>query len=208
MSDICPVCYRKAHRSSPDPLNMTTIVLCDNCGSFIVSEQAEGEMNHDEVATWLYYHKKYDKAKGRYSSHYVVTVKDRSDKDQNNVTLNAISNWYPKRFSEKVDKFLVMLYEKSECLGDKLEFPLADSVSACFAKLYIDDSTRTITQKSIEQCRIFIKYLVSEEYLTEDSSIYHVALSPKGLQRVDELQRYNKNNRDVFIAMTFPDEDD
>lgn len=208
MSSICPICGADAKVTLDGPLNTETTIVCPCCGAFTITEVAEENMNRDKVASWLYYHAKYDNSQKRFTSYYYISERDMGKADAHYITLMEIENWYPKTFSDKVDNYLLMLYSRTERLGDKKRFTANEAVSACFGKRIIDSLNQRMKVESINQCGEFVSYLIRKGYLRSDSLYDSVSLSPDGLQRVDELQKNNPNNRDVFIAMSFDPKND
>ena len=207
MGDRCPVCKSSAVVQALGALDMSESVQCPTCGNYIITRQAKDEMNPDVVASWLYYNSDYNEEQKQFSTFFYISSKDTGKMDPNYVTLEEISNWYPRSFNEKVDRFLLLLANKNPCLGGMEFFKPEQMISAIFAHFSYDSSTGILSIGCTKQCQLFFDYLHEQRYITDDSNPQRVTLSPYGWQRIDELQKNNPNNRDIFIAMAFPDED-
>lgn len=208
MSNNCPICGCIANSHNYNLNKGEITVVCPVCGAYCISEEAASKCNRDEVASWLYYHKKYDEVAKRFKTFYKITINEKIESDSSCVTLAQISNWYPKTLSEKVDKFLLLLDSKSSYLGEELVFKEEEITSASFAIRNISVTNEERVFEIVNQSKFLVKFLKECKYIESNSYEYLVSIAPHGYQRIDELQKNNPNNRDVFIAMSFAPKND
>lgn len=211
MSSICPVCGCSATVVPQGPLMLETAITCPVCGVFVITEVAEDEMNRDEVAAWLYYHANYDEKQERYTSAWFISKDNQGKDDERYVTLDEISNWYPKSFNERISAILLGLANKTKFLGNYTKLSREQLISAFFITRFDEDSNPISEGVIRSQLTDMMDYLEKSKLIEYGSNVkdrFPVKLLVDGWQRVDELQKHNSNNRDVFIAMSFNSKND
>lgn len=208
MDQKCPICNSDAVLNKLGPLNLETEIVCPICGHYVVTDDVERQLdeNRNMIASWLYYHKKIDDAKC--ISVFKIHDGKIEKADAQHVSLEQIANWYPHTFLERADRFIMFLANVRERAGDIIRLSGKSAVSACFGKHVICRPGESVPSNIAGQYQIFVNRLVEMGYLTPNSSYSQVVLSAKGWIRADELRKNDPNNRDIFIAMTFPDKDD
>lgn len=211
MSDKCPICGCETNYSSYDGRNDNTTIECPTCGCFTITDVVlnkinYGEFDRDILASWLFYHAKYDEKQSRYVNIYFISEKDMGRADARFVTLDEISNWYPKSFSEKVDKFLLFLNSNCKYLDYEVLFTKEQLISACFAKRDISGKWENFPNQVINQAYYFLDYLCEQGFIRKDKYPTQLHILPRGYQRIDELQKFNTNNKEVFVSMAFNDD--
>lgn len=207
MSNICPVCGSPASVEAQGPLMTETAITCPTCGVFVITEVAEDEMNRDEVAAWLYYHAKYDKKQNRYTSAYYISKDNQGKDDKRYVTLNEISNWYPRSFNERISMILLGFAQQSEFLGNIIELTSKQFESALFIRRFNGENEYQRADILNSQTVDLYEYLENNQFISIGShtECISIKLLTKGWQRVDDLQKYNTNNKEVFVSMAFND---
>ena len=205
MNNICPTCGCEEAQVTAEALKNGCTVVCPICGAYFVSDEAIFEMKCNEVASWLYYHKKYAEDNKGIKSFYDITVNDFKKTNPNNITLGEISNWYPKTFSDKVDSFLLYLHKKTKYMGQMFLIQ-PDEQSVAFFSIVKANSNDLVVRNSHNN--FFITYLREQKLIDNKEDYTEFCLAPNGYKRVDELQKNNPNNRDVFIAMSFDPKND
>lgn len=228
---ICPVCKSKGEFYSQTHINMN-LFDCPICGRFELSEQnGTREFNLNHLASYLVYHSyKYDsKIEYRYN-----TVLDKEDCDRyrkefqngNNVCglpvhidSDIIELWFPKSLSERVDCILKYFDSHIEHLGQRTKFSLNELMSVLFIDRFNiekrSESNTNNQERECEECLSETNYML--EYLQETNLIDYlygdirkesiiINLTPKGYQRIDELQKNTSNGRSALVAMKFGDE--
>ena len=208
MSKNCPVCRGEASSVSFDALKDETTVVCPTCGRFTITTKAKESIDMDMLASYLYYHSIFDESKNSFHSYFYVCYDAPENSDYWVVTYDMVENWYPKSFSEKVDLFLLLLEEKSNYMGYDVLFSDEQIISACFAKRNITGYWEHYETEKEDQCEFFVNYLKEQQYIGKYPDITQLSIAPNGYKRIDELQKNNSDNRDVFIAMSFDPKND
>jgi len=205
----CPLCNHNKCSKDTDNKTNSTHYNCEMCGEYVIQSGYYYDINRDKFISFLYYNHeklnpKYPNKKKIYILGSEELLNSYREKYPNShlLTPEIIENWYPKTFSEKVDLFLLNLYNKSKYMGDNVTIPFEEAENACFTVR----STGESNGNTIEQVNFFIKYLKEQELITYQTSFEKYCLAPKGYQRVDELQKINSSNPNVFVSMAFNDE--
>ena len=214
-NEKCPVCGTDEADVSKQDINIE-FVECPACGRFEINtfpQNYEGKPNdNDKLASYLFYNNGKTNIPINVDRNYffnVIGTKDRFAELSNKLNYcylvndEIVDNWYPKTFSEKVDMFLLMLAEKSNYIGDLILFTDDQLLSACFAIRERKGVLDFIAQLK-QQCEVFLDYLIDNQFVSHERHGY--ILQPEGWKRVDELQKRNPNNKNVFVAMSFAPE--
>ena len=208
--DTCPICNSKLKSRIVDPLGLP-IVYCDHCGPYAMTRQFHDDYilyakaDRSKVASYLYYHNHPRKDTDRLLCicSRVINLKD----DYRCVPIQEIENWYPHAFYEKVDFFLLNLSSRSHFLGDLVLFTNETLRAAFFVDVQPKGPMGTYPDAINKQVAFFESYLMEQKYVSKNLSGF--TLLPKGLARVDELQKHqSENSKNAFIAMSFADEMD
>ena len=198
----CPVCGQCTAQMRYDSAFAWTSVNCKTCGRFNITNNAHSAFNMDKLASYLYYKAEEDKTKNTPRA-YTVCIREDTKPTDNAIIPRMVEDWYPKSFSEKIDYLLLLIDRKSACIGDGVQFDDSQLKSACFVVRNLDKGSYGAGCTEEDQYNYIISYLRGQQYITDSSNWLRMVLAPKGWQRVEELQRNNPNNRDVFIAMSF-----
>lgn len=190
---------------------------CPTCGGFMTHDKLiERKIIAipDKIASYLFYNK--ITSNNHKQSYFYITENNQVYGDTTKaypgvvrVTLTEIAAWYPRTFREKVDKFLLRLSDLTPRDGVRVHITNAELRSMSFV-------CRTLTERTIDfhptevyasQVQFLRNYMIEQKYVefTENIGTGHVGLQilPAGLERVDQLQHLNPNNKNVFIAMAF-----
>ena len=130
---------------------------------------------------------------------------------------DMVEAWYPKSLSEKVDKVLLYFYSHTRHLGQKYRVKSTELIGVLFGDLYEIEYDKlsgknTCTERNhglaFDECKYLLNYMRECKYIEfgnagDDIS---VGILPVGLNRIDDLQKYNNTGKNVFVAMQF-DED-
>ena len=138
-----------------------------------------------------------------------------------------IENWYPKTFAEKIDKILLLLSRKSKFEGHKVSFSHREIKSLFFQQAVVNITQEKTAEEQKEITRIQGENETNEEFILKflrDSGLvicektaeiisngektYRInfTITPKGYERIYELQRTQAGNKKAFIAMSFAPE--
>ncbi len=197
---------------------------CKKCGGFFVPdahrtiydyEGVKNKFNLQHLQSYLFYHKSHLRP--------VICEKEYFDKHITdefvqiyNITPEMVESWYPKNFAEKIDLILSQLHSQTEYIGQSKTYNYIDLKDVFFVYAPTHTQSDVIEKKYSEQMDYYIMYLRDNEYICWSSSGYAgsltwghkstIKLTPKGLARVEELQKNQKNNKNVFVAMKFGEE--
>lgn len=185
---------------------------CKACGRIAVGHSAQ-EMyqgsEQDQLMSYLYYNNK-DKldsnGKGR-----IAFIGDRDtfeeikeEKQYWYVDKNVVGSWYPLKFSDKVDAFLLNAAQQQNYVGEDIEFASEEYNSVCFVNRFsVKNPEKEISAtRQNQQFTYFLQYLVDSGYIKAGGG--RVQIQPEGLTRIDQLQRAQvEHTKNVFIAMSF-----
>lgn len=134
------------------------------------------------------------------------------------VTEDRVNNWFPKTFSERIDTILLQFNKKMNYIGEKLEYSYLDLLDIYLIKHNDIDVNAFIPSEYRDQLYYITDYLDTSKYMVcivpnyingpKWSNRITFQFTPEGLARIDELQKKQSNNKDVFVAMSFKDEND
>ncbi|MBR4290548.1 MAG: hypothetical protein IKT52_07900 [Oscillospiraceae bacterium] len=201
---------------------------CPVCGRFDLGTEAIVKpMDYNKLAPYLLYNR-YDKQLGIEYRYHTTLDKDTCDLYRQqfdagsnthgrpvHMNTDMVDAWYPKSFAEKIDKLLLYLGAKSKHIGEAITLSFEELVSATFTDRYEYDSWSNRTARKEESCKKGSAYIL--HYLEECKYIKcsaganrekHVVIqiTPAGYSRIDSLQKYTVNSRNVLVAMKFGDD--
>ncbi len=189
---------------------------CPCCGNFKIKntgmkDQASREKFYDKLAPYLYYHWNAEKEKNGEEFYYFVGSKVAFEQEYEefpwcgHVTAEIVNNWYPKTFNEKINIFLLGLADRTNFLGEPVDVSPEQFASACFVLRNPGGQYANNPNSIREQCDVFEHYLEDNGYI--ETGDWKCVLLPKGLERVDELQKnQSQTTKNVFVAMSFAPE--
>lgn len=229
----CLVCGTVATRSA-DFRKGLDFYECPVCGRYEVSPYGLAscfDLNH--LASYLVYHRFAFENVVEYRYHTTLS-KEACDKYQEEfeqgkklnghpVHMNGdiVENWYPKTFSERVDKILLYLAAKNKHIGQTISLGYGEILSVLFVDRY--EITRDVgtgaaikgADRDADNCEDEARYmldclkkrgLIEYVFVSTDDEAVDITLTPEGYARVDELQKYSAHGRNVLVAMQFGDE--
>ena len=213
--NICPICGKENISIWLDDITDQYLCYsCSSCGEFFAPDidynllqysknYPKFKYNANHLKSYLLYHETTDRP-------LLIPQKDYQALDKSkytriyNLTSEMVENWYPKNFSEKIDKILLKIYSWQPYEGCKI------SIQHKIAQLLFCESVCSTANRTAErlddaiQVEYILDYLTENKYLKiEDYNAYVVQLTPKALERIYELQKHQVNNNNVFIAMKF-----
>lgn len=230
LGNKCPICGKEdIEINCNDIRDEIFLYKCTNCGKFfapnisydslISSPEAypEFNFNRSHLKNYMFYHK---------SIHTTPFIADPKSFNQYidlgytkiyNITPEIVENWYPKNLNEKIDEILLYYNSQAQYLGDLIECTYKDLLDIYLMDYNVADLTIRMPQKYIAQIRYINNYLGNLGYAAIASNVYvnggsmweqrqKLELTPKGLARIEELQKNQVNNKNVFVAMKFGEE--
>jgi nucleoside 2-deoxyribosyltransferase len=201
----CPVCDTNLIQDYQYENNFHShvICVCYVCGTFAFTE-----MNIDKniFAPYLFYNNIILNNKDKYffigTSEQFAKVR-KEDTRAVLLISQEVETWYPRTFSERIDKILLGLSGLSKYEGNYIMLPEDDIYSAFFAKRYKSDGSKIDIEEQGAQVEFIFKYLLESSLIDKKNTKYEVIILPEGLKRIDELQKNLSGNKDAFIAMSF-----
>lgn len=207
----CPVCGCKETSIDRRASTSSEFVECSCCGRFEISDFVieNNTVDIDKLASYLFYNGNLSqplKGVNEKFFNFIGTKEKYDEKFEKypycyHVTNEIVENWYPKTFSDKVDKFLLCLAEKSHFLGDVANFTDEQLLSACFVNRHPLGPMVDILDTDFTQCHFLLEFLEENDYVTLSGT--ETVLSSKGWARIDELQKSDINNKNIFVSMSF-----
>lgn len=214
----CIFCDTELEYAKVDDYHNYFFYKCPVCGNYEKKEdsQCNGYYNKNKVASYLYY-------KGNFTFDWlnqtrgiVLSSKEYYDKKHSDdvkryrfVSPEEIEAFYPKNFSERINRILLGFASLSEYVGDIFTIEYQCMLSAMFINRY-DKAGLKLSQKKVrEQLNQILDYLINNHYI--DISVIGVKtdiqILPEGWKRIDELQaEETESSKNVFVAMSFADD--
>lgn len=203
---------------------------CPICGRyqfFMESNNISEHLDKNKLGAYLYYNSFKNTKNGGIERRYHTTL-DKEKCDQYGEEYNSgnnthgrpvymdeavVDSWYPKSFSEKVDKILMKLYSLSEYIGADISLDVYSLHSCTFVERFEGKQVRA-EEQLINQAHYMMNCLQEMGYITgkiimhgtlasEGASFGPIKLTPKGYERIDVLQKNGRYGNDAFVAMQF-----
>lgn len=219
----CPICGQKHIEISNnfnDPLDLVYVFKCPNCGIYIADSSlwfAENDVQvldiqRDHLVSYLFYRdgkqnpfigskELFENFKGQIGNAYFLSRE-------------MVEAWYPKSFAERMDKILLYFAEKTEYMGETIKVSYDDLAKIYFIKHRRPENEQEYVPHEVLQQVDYIDQYFRETNLLSFSNYGIVSplkwaqesypmITPKGWARIDELQKNQTNNKNVFVAMKF-----
>lgn len=223
----CPMCHSEAH-FSPNHDRMVVFYSCPVCGRYEYSPL--DKLNYNQLASYLFYHsfKQSNVVEYRYHTGMDKETCDRYRKEFDDgvgyhgrpVHMDAeiINNWYPKTFSDRVDKILLYLGEHIPHVGQEMTFEWNELLSMLFVDRYdvtVDPSNTNYIKPDARdedacehEAQYMLNYLSRAAYIewepgSAGDDAEAISLTPQGYARVETLQKNTSYGRNVLVAMKF-----
>ena len=235
MDDIeqCPVCGKKGvvKQISYDPC--AVFYKCSVCGKYEYSMENStyDELDRNKLAPFLFYegfkdkkgvveHRYYSTKSGEICDTYIQEFKNGNNIAGLPVHMDQdiISLWFPTSFSLKVDMILLKLNNLAEFVGQTLKIDVPSLLSCMFVKRYNQNSQEQLDDKElVKQALYMTSYLfevgyidgsnsISGEISRDESYFGPISITPKGYDRIDQLQKETNGGKDALVAMRFGNE--
>lgn len=214
----CPVCGTEVSISVNYERSLA-FYRCPVCGQYQFGaywqERNHFDMNH--LAAFLA-HNAYP-ANGFEQRYYTTVSKEICDELQEegkghpvHIDSEIIEAWSPRSFAEKIDLILLYLHKHTPHIGQTVRFPQQKLYSFLFIDRYdLVNGQYVLRQEDAieDEAKFVIRCLMEQGYIADGKRSPTDAaftLTPRGYARIDELQRYTGNGRNVLVAMQFGDE--
>lgn len=233
-NEECPICGSKEAKRIPkyDPLSI--LVICPVCGRYEFDFESGGsiatniDLNWNKLSSYLFYNgikpqgdlydKRYLTNKNKITCDEIIRQIQSGSSDKGypiHFDEDDINIWFPNKFSEKIDKILLCFHAASKHIGDSIQLKKEELYSCLFVDRYDYDSAgRKVRQES--ELNSQAEYMM--DFLSENGFIkggfgydgegvsFPIKLTPKAYERIDEIQKFDKDSNDVLVAMQFGDE--
>ena len=231
----CPVCNSLSVLYQLGPLNTLYFYECPVCGRYEVSELGPFDgMNINHLSSYLFYHHFLHNSSPTEYRYHTTLKKELCDQykkefDEGNnqnghpvhMDGDIIENWYPKSFSERIDYILLLISSQIKHVGQQIVYNEQEAMSLLFVDRK-DKDTKAFSptygqmlERDSQDCRdeakYMLDYLQSSSYIEysfgsqEDKALY-IRLTPKGYERIDQLQKNSGYGKNALVAMKFGDD--
>lgn len=225
----CPLCDTLATYQA-DYSSDSIFYSCPTCGRFeFCIHDSDIDFNFNHLASYLLYHRfasTQEKSEYRYHTTMPKDMCDKYNQDFDggkiahgrpvHIDTGIVENWYPKKFSEKVDLILLYIYHGAPHMGQFISWNSAEAYGVLFADRLEDANPFYHSEKkhSRPDRDVGNEAMYMLEYLTENKFVEwrygespqewcKIRLLPNGYKRVDELQKYSTHGRNALVAMQF-----
>ena len=224
-SNTCEVCSSTADKYKTDG---GVFYQCPVCGRYeLLSDSMtdEGKFDLNQLGSYLAYngfrqgineHRYYTNRNKEQCDEWIQNCKQGDNTNGQPVFLSPenVANWYPKTFSEKVDKILLYLNDKIKHVGEEVSLTREETLSALFVDRYDYNEKRynkRDIQAQLKQGKYMLDYLIEKNYIRKNkatgwfdgSTDVTLSIQPEGYARIDELQRNTSDGKNVLVAMQF-----
>lgn len=222
----CPICEYKdiEVQKSYDPMGL--FYVCPVCGryEFTEAELLKPTLDRSKLRSFLFYNGFHSDDNSYDLRFYTTLSKESCDAflaaaDYNprysghpvHIDNQIVLDWYPRTFSEKIDKILLKIDALIGYVGGSVALSLLELESCLFVDRFKRGKPNLeLSEKELNaQVSYYLEYLKDNGYIKFDepftpvSDSYHIKLTSKGYQRIDELQKRTGDGRNVLVAMKF-----
>ena len=211
MEQKCFFCNTSADVSVYDAMYETCFVKCPVCGRYEASMRFVSMVDKDKVACFLYHYEKEKRESDEHFFYFLGTETEynaefhKPKAPMRIVSYDEIRFFFPNRFSDKVDMSLLAIAKKSRFYGDEVDISDDEIISLLFACRFDSkgDALPLIQIKHQYDC--LLEYYRKQEYIDARSfsKLTRLVLLPNGWKQIEKLQITGKQNRDVFVSMSF-----
>lgn len=207
----CFFCETDAEVQVMSAIKETYFVKCPVCGRYEVANSFLNQEIKDYAASYLYHH---GKEKG---DSFIYFLGEESDftKEYHTpnehihfVSIEEIRAYYPKSFSEKVDRSLVAFAKKSEYFGNMIRISDDEIISLLFIRRFDTQGSPLPNDQIRMQYKRILEYFEKQGYISGHASDQstRILLLADGWKQIEKLNASMDLSRDVFVSMSFADE--
>lgn len=226
----CAVCKSEVEIQRM-PEKCSSFFTCPVCGRYELFDLGGLEnMAGNQLAPYLLYHRfiKDGIIEYRYN-----TPLDKEKCDKYNEEFNAgnnthgrpvhmnaemISAWYPKSFAERIDLILLYINNRIPHIGQFVSMGVPEVLSMLFVdrkeriRSAVAQNNGSWNWREETECEDEAEYMldclkksqyIEYRYCVNEEDWIEIRLTPEGYARVDMLQKYTANGRNVLVAMKF-----
>lgn len=217
---ICPICGEKKYCIPYDK----QVVYCTNCngkkGSIYFLRGADitqDLLNKTDI--YIFYHPLKEFVRYFLGDNEAFEIASKEWKYLVQILPEQVEAWYPRTFAQKIDYMLQYFADHMKYDGEFVSYSVEELKNILFIKESKFNSENL--DDIIRQVRYILSYLIKIDYIETNlldnqgicalrymstcNDSQFISLTPKGLARVDELQKDISSNKDIFVAMAFND---
>ena len=213
---VCPICGKDYYN---DKGNLCVCYNCQNTLNIVLSKKEE--LSQDflyKALTYILYHNP-QKMPYFFGSDNEYNEIKQLDRDIIQILPEQVESWYPRTFAQKIDYILQYFADHMKYDGEFVSYSVEELKNILFIKESKFNSENL--DDIIRQVRYILSYLIKIDYIETNlldnqgicalrymstcNDSQFISLTPKGLARVDELQKDISSNKDIFVAMAFND---
>lgn len=213
----CPFCNSPAI-SEPDYDKNTVLWECPTCGRFKLS--LHSGVNDfikpnfkDMVATYLFYNGVHQKTDELLASkrQYIWLDNEPHKSDDNDyfedVTMEQIKAFCNVNFTQKISMILLNIANNSRFFNDCVKYSFSQLLSLMFCKRWDNKNNIYSEEFLLNQVEFIIDYLEKNNFIEYSFHSIHTNIILKmltsGWARVENTEKDDSDNKNVFIAMSF-----
>ncbi len=189
---------------------------CPFCGRYAVSawdvndRELDLKGSRDKIAAYLYHRNKLPEKERPEEYVTFIGTKDRYDgllpnhPNYHHVTMEEVKSFWPSRFADRIDRILQALSLKSRFFGDNVFIDFVEKCSMMFVQRNHDDDPDE-EEDANTQADALCEYLDQVGYAKAESegNGMNLTLLADGWNRIEEIQRSDLDNKDIFVSMSF-----
>jgi len=204
----CLICNTPVLNLRNFPDRILHLYECNNCGNFAIFPSNDIE-SKDIYAHFLFYNSIKTSPTDDRLSFYLIGKSDTFDglvaEYPKAIFLKpeTLQVWYPKNITERVDYILSMLANYSDYPGKEIYLDDEQIRSLFFINRYSNGKYLS-SEECNKQIEYMSNYMLSQKLLKKEISI--ITILPEGWRRIAELQKYNTNSKQAFVAMSFSED--
>ena len=217
----CPICSALISCSEVDITYSN--IECEYCGKYKLVTEDLKYFDKNKLSLFLFYNRLPNTTPNG-KDYYLIGKNQPIQKfDYQALTPDIISAWWPQKFSEKVDDVLLRLEKQSKYNGQEFQLTWEESIRLFFVNLFLNNFESTRKER-YEQLRFIFEYMSETQHyfsgkMAQPASDSRnvpmpilkdtpgtIKIQHEGLKRIDELQKNQVNNKNVFVAMSFAED--
>ena len=125
------------------------------------------------------------------------------------VSLEEMKAFYPQRFSDRIDNTLLGIARKSHYFGDTIKIK-KEEVHKLFFLTCFDQQGAPIDRERLQLQRSYIiSYFKDNHFIDSPDELEYerkITLLAAGWKRIEDIEKSDEDNKDVFVSMSFADE--
>lgn len=189
-------------------------VKCPVCGRYEYTSRFAKPEYKDIVAAYLYHHEKNATENDDLFYYFLGTDDEFSRRKQApsvpvyHATIEEIKAFYPRTFTQRVERSLLAIAKKSEYYGNVIVVPGDELFSLLFIRRFDNEGNPLVDGKIKNQYLNLLRYFEHVNYTkaSAEPGAMRIQLQADGWKAIEKLQSSPELNRNVFVSMAFNDD--